>query len=260
MENKKILLTDLDGTFVMNSHSISENALKAFNELNKNFIMGVATGRSLKEIEYLEKENNIHFDIHVAFNGSLLRGKNNEILVDNPLKHDDLCQILNYLNENNITFDALDGIERIGNYKTKDVKRLWGMNLITLDDPFERVRGMNVYKINVRPGKKNFDKIFEEMNSMFPKLSIYEGGTQQRIEISAENSSKGTAVNYLKSKYNKAVIVVGDSGNDAPMFEKADVSFCISHAKSNVKNKADQSIENFAEVPIKLNSIYKEVI
>ncbi|WP_125589036.1 HAD-IIB family hydrolase [Companilactobacillus jidongensis] len=260
MDEKKIILTDLDGTFVMDSHSVNKKDLDAFHELKDNFIMGVATGRSLKEIDYLEEDNGIKFDIGVGFNGSLIRGTNGELLVDKPIQHDDLCKILSYLESNNIIFDALDGLKRIGSYKATDPKRLWGMNLVTLNDPFDTVRDMNIYKINVRPGKEKFDKVFSNMIQLFPGLSIYEGGTQQRIEISAKNSSKGTAVEYLKNKYKRDVIVVGDSGNDAPMFEKADISFCISHAKPEVKNKADYAIDSFADVSEKLNSMYKEMI
>lgn len=260
MDEKKIILTDLDGTFVMDSHSVNEEDLEAFHELKKNYIMGVATGRSLKEIDYLEKNNNIKFDIGVGFNGSLIRDENGDILVDKPLRHEDLCRILSYLEENQIVFDALDGNQRVGSYEATDTKRLWGINLITLNDPFDKVRNMNIYKINVRPGKEKFDDIFYDMTTMFPDLSIYEGGTQQRIEISAENSSKGTAVEYLKAKYNRDVIVVGDSGNDAPMFEKADMSFCISHAKPEVMKKADHSIDIFADVAKQLNLIDKEAI
>lgn len=260
MDEKKIILTDLDGTFVMDSHSVSEKDLEAFHELKDNFVMGVATGRSLKEIDYLEEDNGIKFDIGVGFNGSLIRGADGKILIDEPIQHDDLCNILGYLEKNNIVFDALDGLKRIGSYKATDPKRLWGMDLITLLDPFDTVRGMNIYKINVRPGKERFNEVFSDMTKMFPKLSIYEGGTQQRIEISAENSSKGTAVNYLKNKYKRDVIVVGDSGNDAPMFEAADMSFCISHAKPEVKDRADYAIDSFADVSKQLNSMYKEMI
>lgn len=52
MDNRKIILTDLDGTFVMDSHSVTKSDLKAFNELSRNYIMGIATGRSIKEINY----------------------------------------------------------------------------------------------------------------------------------------------------------------------------------------------------------------
>lgn len=248
MDNKKIILTDLDGTFVMDSHAVAENDLKAFNELRHNYILGIATGRSIKEIKYLEKENDILADIKVGFNGSIITGFDNEILVDEPLQNVDLIRVLQYLKDNEIVFDALDGLKRVGSYKSTDKKRLWGMDLITMSDPYESVSKMKVYKINARPGGKKFTKAFSDLKEMFPDLSIYEGGTQQRIEISARGCSKGTAVDAIRNRYNRDVIVVGDSGNDAPMFERADLSFCISHAKNVVRNKADYGIDNFYDV------------
>lgn len=259
MDNKKIILTDLDGTFVMDSHSVAKNDLKAFNELSRNYILGIATGRSIKEINYLEKENDIFADIKVGFNGSIISGFNNEILVDEPLPKEALIEILQYLKDNNIVFDALDGLKRVGSYKATDKKRLWGMDLITMSDPYETVSNMKVYKINARPGEKRFTKFFTELKMMFPELSIYEGGTQQRIEISASGCSKGTAVDAIRNRYNRDVIVVGDSGNDAPMFERANMSFCISHAKNVVKNKADYGIDNFSDLTKYLLSSYEVI-
>ncbi len=259
MDNRKIILTDLDGTFVKDSHSVSKADLKAFNDLSKNYILGIATGRSIKEINYLEKENNILADIKVGFNGSIITGFDDEVLVDEPLNPKDLNAILEYLKANHVIFDALDGIKRVGSYHASDKKRLWGMDMVTLDDPYDAVSKMNVYKINARPGDR-FDEIFDDLVEMFPELSIYEGGTQQRIEISAEGCSKGTAVDAIRDRYKRQIIVVGDSGNDAPMFERADESFCIAHADSSVKNKADYHIDNFADITKYLNAHYDEVI
>lgn len=253
MDNKKIILTDLDGTFVKDSHSVHEADLEAFDELKKNYILGIATGRSIKEINYLEKENDIVADIKVGFNGSIITGFNDEVLVDEPLKHEDLIVILNYLRDKNVIFDALDGTQRIGSYEATDKKRLWGMNLVTLADPYEAVSKLDIYKINARPGNR-FDEIFDDLKQLFPHLSIYEGGTQQRIEISAEGCSKGTAVDIIRQRYNRDVIVVGDSGNDTPMFEEADESFCIAHADANVKNKADHHIDSFSDLTKFLNT------
>lgn len=252
MTEKKIILTDLDGTFVMDSHSVQKADLKSFSELKESYILGIATGRSIKEINYLEQENNLRADIKIGFNGSTITGFGGEVLVDEPLQRKDLDDILSYLKTNHVIFDALDGISRVGSYKATDTKRLWGMNLITLDDPFETVSNMKVYKINARPGNR-FNKVFAELKKMFPKLSIYEGGTQQRIEISAQGCSKGTAVDAIRERYNREIIVVGDSGNDTPMFERADLSFCISHANEEVKSKADNYIDNFSDLTKYLN-------
>lgn len=259
MDNRKIILTDLDGTFVMDSHSVTKSDLKAFNELSRNYIMGIATGRSIKEINYLERENNILVDLKVGFNGSIITGFDNEILTDESLPNSDLMRTLQYLKNNKIVFDALDGIKRVGSYESKDKKRLWGMNLITMSDPYETVSKMKVYKINARPGVKRFAKTFADLKAMFPDLSIYEGGTQQRIEISAKGCSKGTAVDAIRNRYKREVIVVGDSGNDAPMFERSDLSFCISHAKNIVKNKADYGIDSFSDLTKYLISSYEVI-
>ena len=81
------------------------------------------------------------------------------------------------------------------------------------------------------------------MTKLFPNVSIYQTGST-RIEITAKNISKASAINLIKNDYEK-VVVFGDSGNDIEMFNCADVSYCMSSAPEYVKLEADYIVDSF---------------
>ena len=60
-----IIITDLDGTFVKDSISVSPADILKMKKMQEEMLIGVATGRSLKEITYIEEQTGIKFDIKI---------------------------------------------------------------------------------------------------------------------------------------------------------------------------------------------------
>ena len=54
-----IIITDLDGTFVKDSISVSPADILKMKKMQEEMLIGVATGRSLKEITYIEEQENV---------------------------------------------------------------------------------------------------------------------------------------------------------------------------------------------------------
>lgn len=77
---------------------------------------------------------------------------------------------MQYLKATALTFDALDGERRIGNYTTNDKGRLWGMNLICLAEPHEAVAAERIYKINVSQEVYTFIRCFLRCKNTFQSL------------------------------------------------------------------------------------------
>lgn len=247
MDKNAIVITDLDGTFVYDSHTIRSADKVAFHQLQKHFYVGIATGRSPKEISYIEEIGNLQADYKICFNGAIVEDANGTRLVDRPIPQEELQDVLTYLKAKRLTFDALDGDRRIGNYASTDTQRLWGMELICLDNPYNIVANKTIYKINVRPTHDTFNDVLADMKRRFPELGLYESDGL-RIEVTAKNTSKGEAIRALKQSFSGNVIGVGDSGNDVPMFEEVDQAYCIAQAPVTVKEKANIVIDYFSDL------------
>lgn len=249
MKENKLLVMDLDGTFVFDSVEVNHDDLATFNSISKNMYTAVATGRSVKEINFIEMENDIELDYLIGFNGALVVNGKGDILHDQPIPTDKLSRLLAFIEEENLIFDALDGKERIGNFQHENPNSLWNMNLICVDDPFKLLGDKQIYKINLRPTKGTSESLYSRLQELFPDLSIYQTGST-RIEITDEGISKGIALSLCKIDEDTEVLAVGDSENDISMFKEADVSYCLEHAKEEVRKHASKLINRFADLKL----------
>lgn len=249
MKENKLLVMDLDGTFVFNSVSVSEEDLAAFNHLSQNIYTAVATGRSIKEINYVETENNIALDYYIGFNGAIVMNKDGKILHDQPIPNEKLKELFTFIKAKDLIFDALDGRKRIGNFEHENPESLWNMDLVCVKDPFTILKGKKIYKINLRPKKTESDDLYNNLTEMFPNLSIYKTG-KSRIEITDEGISKGIALKLCKLNEATEVLGVGDSENDISMFKASNVSYCLKHATNKVSEHASILIDRFADLQV----------
>ncbi|WP_125708829.1 HAD-IIB family hydrolase [Lacticaseibacillus porcinae] len=247
MAKNAIVITDLDGTFVYDSRALRPADEAAFHQLQKQFFVGIATGRSPKEVAFIETLGHFKADYKICFNGAIVEDGTGRRIVDRAIPAVELQAVLDYLKAQHLTFDALDGELRIGNYQPKDQSRLWGMTLICLDDPYVAVAEKRIYKINVRPGAERFATVLAEMQQLFPELGLFESDGK-RIEVTAKNTSKGAAIQALKANFSGNVIGVGDSGNDVPMFATVDQAYCMAQAPADVQATADVVIDYFADL------------
>jgi Cof subfamily protein (haloacid dehalogenase superfamily) len=91
-------------------------------------------------------------------------------------------------------------------------------------------------------GKKAKKLALEEshvLKSKFPNLEI--AWINGLIEVASLGTNKGHALTTLveAKKWNKDdVIVIGDSGNDVPMFTMFSQSYCMEHAHPSIKKQA----------------------
>ncbi|AYW45653.1 Cof-type HAD-IIB family hydrolase [Tetragenococcus koreensis] len=242
---KRLLLTDLDGTLVKDSKRVAKEDKDFFASIKQNLQVGIATGRSVKEIDYIEEQIQLPVDVKVGFNGGLvtIEGK---IIQEKFIETDVLEQLLRYIETNNLVYDALDGTSRIGTYQSEEKGRIWNVKLVNPKDPFATIMPKKIYKINIRPEENRCDSVLEQIQKEFPQLSMCKSNST-RIEITPPNVTKGKAVDILRKEEAK-IITVGDSENDISMFQASDQSFCLSHASQEVQDQADIIIDNFHEV------------
>ena len=142
-------ITDLDGTLVADSTQVAEEDKALLHQLSEKMYIGIATGRSMKEIHYIEEQCGLICDIKIAFNGGIIDYKGKR-LKDCALPQNDLAELMDYIEEHQIIFDALDNVDRIGTYTTTNLKKLWNMRLMTVPNLYQTLKEKKIYKINLR--------------------------------------------------------------------------------------------------------------
>ncbi|KXT85290.1 HAD-IIB family hydrolase [Streptococcus panodentis] len=246
MTDKKIkLFIDIDGTFVFDSSAVASEDLKAFRAASHYSQLIIATGRSLKEITYVEEVNDLSLDYKVAFNGGYIVDAKGQVLEDRQISKERLKDLIQYLKNHGVTFDALDNKERFGNFKQENQNELLGLNYDYMDNPYDEALKRTVYKINLRPDDlEQACQITKDLKALFPDLSIFRVG-KRRIEISANHTSKGQALEQLsKGSFS---VAIGDSENDTSMFDAATISYCMAHAPEDVKAHATYVVPRFRD-------------
>ncbi|MDN6153849.1 MAG: HAD-IIB family hydrolase [Tetragenococcus halophilus] len=239
-------MTDLDGTFVKDSKQVAPKDKKLFISLKGKLHLGIATGRSVKEIDFIEEQIGFKINNKIGFNGGLIVMEGQKIFekfIETPI----LRELLYYIQENQLVYDALDGKNRIGTYQSGNQGRIWNVPLVKPEDMIAEIAPLRIYKINVRPEAGRCTSTLLDLQNKFPQLSICKSGPE-RIEITPADITKGQAIERIKQIQPLEVITVGDSENDISMFELADTSFCLRHAASEVRNTADHVIDDFYEI------------
>ncbi len=85
MVHKILCVTDLDGTFIKDSIQVAPPDLEAYHRLIPFSDFSIATGRSIKEINYITEENNINCQHFIGFNGAVIENHDNEISRSCPI-------------------------------------------------------------------------------------------------------------------------------------------------------------------------------
>lgn len=243
---KEIFVTDLDGTFVKDSREVTAADRETLKQLKATMPIAIATGRSVKEIHYIEEQVGLESDVQIGFNGGIIE-MDGQIIFERPIEQNILQDVLTFIKEKEIVFDALDGEQRIGTHKTDDLAKLWNMELVEPPELFQTIAGKKIYKINIRPEKGQADQMLADLKQQFPQLAICKSG-EKRIEITPQNVTKGHALEFLRERYGVDFISAGDSENDISMFHESKRSFCMAHAADIVKKQATDIVENFYEV------------
>ena len=243
--SKYWIVTDLDGTLMDENYDISpaRKTLKLLAELDIPVIP--CTSKTASEVRFFRNENGLS-DPFIVENGAAVYGFNQnkssewQLILGKSYKElrkilNNISKIVNYkltpfndLNQNQIF--ELTGLSNEGINRALD--REWSVPFLNPpDDIFEKVRLVcESHNVHVFKG-----------NRMSHLLSI--------------TSHKGEAVNKLKlhlQNKDVKIIALGDSQNDLPLLEYADISIVIPGKKGPNKylqNGIDKGLFRLANAP-----------
>lgn len=244
MKDIKLIVTDMDGTFLNSSHEVSPEFPKIYEELKKRNILFVpASGRQMLGITkyFGDIESEMAF---IAENGGYVIYKNEELFAD-QLDQKYIAEIITAIRtipgatavlsgkkKAYVETDNQDFIDYISQFYTDNERR---------EDLTEPVDD-SIFKIaiyhpegseqNVYPVAKEFEKY---------DLEVVVSG-QYWLDIMNKNINKGIALEKLQKSLNispEQTMAFGDYMNDIQMLENSKYSYAMKNAHPSVKKVAN---------------------
>jgi len=244
-KSKYWIVTDLDGTLMDESYDISpaRKTLKLLSELDIPVIP--CTSKTASEVRYFRRENDL-FDPFIVENGAAVYGWNEdnskewELILGESYKDlrivlMKISKIVNYhlspLNDlNQSQISELTGLSEQGIKRALD--RKWSVPF--LNPP---------------------DEIFEKIKSISESYKVHIFKGNRMSHLLSTKSHKGMAVDKLKihlQNRNVKIIALGDSQNDLPLLESADISIVVpgKHGPNKyLQNGIDKGYFRLANAP-----------
>lgn len=277
----KLFICDLDGTLVTTSLVHSEKKLNWNEEvsfenisslelLKKNGLqIAIATGRLLGQIEHINDQIDLKLDYVITQNGNYIYDHEFKIVEEKCFNVRDNLKIIKYIREFGFKPIFLDKETlyidlRYINYdnvlKLKDIYKNNYIQMLNWNNPWE------IEHSKIRPGMVSIDvsrlnesqkldltEVIQE-DLQFTKVSL---SSPYIIDIYPSTSSKFEAIKKIAADNNitlDEIAYVGDSGNDICVFENLKHSFCIKHAREDVKKYCNNLVEDVSEAVSKVLS------
>jgi len=271
MNDIKLIVTDMDGTFLNSNYEVSPDFPRIYQELKKRNILFVpASGRQMPGITqyFTEIEDEIGF---IAENGGYVVYKNEELFAD-KLEHQFVIDIIKTIREipgaravlsakKKAYYESDDKtfVKYFTRYYTENQK-VDDLTLEVDDDAFKiAIYHPEGAEKNIYPYLKHF----EDEN-----LEVVVSG-QCWVDIMNRNINKGKALEIIQKKLNilpSQTMAFGDYMNDIEMLKNSKYSYAMENAHPSVKEAANYEAGNndsfgvLEVISAYLNLDYKRVI
>ncbi len=218
--SKYWIVTDLDGTLMDENYDISP-ARKTLNFLAELDIPVIpCTSKTASEVRHFRKENEL-FDPFIVENGAAVYGYNKNKTFEWELilgkSYRELRVVLN-----NISMRVNYNLTPLNDLNRNQIYELTGLS----DQGIIRALDRHWSVPFLNPP----DEIFEKVKLVCESYNVHVFKGNRMSHLLSKESHKGEAVNklkiYLKNKDVK-IIALGDSQNDLPLLEYADISIVI---------------------------------
>ena len=257
----KMIIIDLDGTLLNDEKEVSREDIYTINRAykEKGVISVIATGRSYVCAEYLANLIGEGISQYIIANtGSIIRdNRKKTYLCEVCISISDTIKILETAKKYNLNCIIDTNSKVISNHRLvnqDNLKKIGQPFEIIKEDLINYVKNNNIetVQMTVIGSENNLLKLKEDLNNLenieITELCKSKNLDENKIEeltyvdIMRRGITKKKAIETL-AKYqniNKGeIIVIGDGGNDIPMFETGGLKVAMGNALDIVKEKAD---------------------
>lgn len=263
LKNTRLVVTDLDGTFLKNDRTISNKNLQALKLLGeKKIVRAVATGRNLKKVAEV-LNNHVPFDYIVYSSGAgLYDWKEKTNIYNQNISIETSAKLLQFFIERKLNFHAF--------HPSPENHLHWYFRGENFCEEFERYFDFNrnfASELNVKQLPetelcqflviiKEDDKLFTEMKNEIESISseirvirssspITKGFIW--IEIFHHSVSKGNGVKHICELLNidkSQTLGLGNDYNDIDLLEFTNYSFLTENAPVEIKHLFPNIVSN----------------
>lgn len=249
MKDIKLIVTDMDGTFLNSNYEVSPEFPEIYEELKKRDILFVpASGRQMAGITkyFNQEEAEMAF---IAENGGYVIYRNQEIFAD-KMKTEHIAEIIRTVREipqaravlsakNYAYYETEDQafVDYFTRYYTKNQKR----EDLTESIPDDAFKIAVYHPVSSEKFLYPTLKKFEKMGLEVVVSGLY------WVDIMNPNINKGKALSELQQSLNirpEQTMVFGDYMNDIEMMSHAKYSYAMENAHPAVKDAAQFQISN----------------
>lgn len=243
MKDIKLIVTDMDGTFLNSKYEVSPDFPKVYEELKKRDILFVpASGRQMSGItKYFDEiQNEIGF---IAENGGYVVYKNEEIFAD-KLSQNSIANIVSAVREipdaravlsakENSYYESTDKtfVDYFSKYYIQNQKR---------EDLTQEVDD-SVFKIAVYHPVSSEEFLYPVLKKFEDEDLVVVVSGKNWLDIMNKHTNKGNAIEKLQKSLNilpEQTMAFGDYLNDIEMLKNAHYSYAMENAHPSVKEVA----------------------
>lgn len=255
----KLFAMDLDGTSLDSNSILQKKTIKALKKLDENGIKFVFTsGRATPSVRYLMDLTGIDNPM-VTNNGALAFINKENLIYENPLKHEEVKELINFSESNKFFYQFYDKDTYYSNriwperFDHLENNSSYGMNFQVnfsfSTKPLKELelRKDSAFKFQIFPDVNKPEeerKILEKVADMglYPTTSAF-----GMIEIMQNNVNKYrglSKIGNLLGISKEEMAAIGDQDNDIPMLSNVGLSFAMGNAIDEVKKISDYIVSS----------------
>ncbi len=255
LKNTRLVVTDLDGTFLKDDKTISNKNLEALGLLGeKNIVRAVATGRNLKKVNDV-LNNHVPFDYIIFSSGAgLYDWKEKKHISNQNIDVETSTKLLQFFIEKKLNFHAF--------YPSPENHKHWYFRGETHCDEFERYFDFNQnfsseldfiqlpktelcqFLVIIKEDDILFAEMKKLIESISPEIRVIRSSSPITkgyiwIEVFHRSVSKGNGVKQICELLNinqNETLGLGNDYNDLDLLEFTNFSFLTENAPNEIKH------------------------
>lgn len=236
----KALASDFDGTIYFEDgfHQEDIDKIKAFQKAGHLF--GICTGRPLKGVTYFSK-GFVEYDFYIVSSGAMIADRQGKILYEQCIDYSVMKDIYEHYSQDYWVCIQADGVV----YKKEISGDLSEIQVIM--HSIEDLKDSHIYGLSLNAHTHDQAKmICQKINQDYHQVTAFQN--KEYVDIVKKGCSKGEGISQLKQLLDlKHICGIGDSFNDLPLLDQADIAFTFHSSPHEVKAHAHQCVDSLSE-------------